>query len=125
MPRLYFALDLADDAELIARYDWFHQPAQARAAVTAGLRASGIRDLEIHRVANRLVMVIEAGEAFDPARKAALDAADPEIVRWEAEMDRFQRPILGPGAPKWAPMQKIYSLRETTEFHGGAAPPRR
>jgi L-rhamnose mutarotase len=114
MRRLCFAIDLVEDEDLIACYDWFHQPEQARATVTASLLDGGIRELEIYRVTNRLFMVMDVNDDFDLLTKAAMDANNPEVALWESEMDRFQRPI-GTG-PKWSFMEPIYSLRQTAEF---------
>lgn len=115
--RLCFALDLVDDSDAIARYDWFHRPPQSWPAITASLRDSGIIDMEIYRVANRLMMIMDVPADFDLARKAREDAANPDVVRWEAKMDLFQHPILGSHSPKWSVMNRIYSLKETDAFH--------
>ena len=107
--RLCLALDLQDDAELIADYE--RHPRAVWPEVKAGIRRAGIRDMEIWRVGDRLVMIIEVAEDFDPAAKAEADAADPRIRQWEALMARFQRPLpqARPGE-KWAAMTRIFKL---------------
>ncbi len=115
MSRLCFALDLVDDAEAIRAYEAYHAPGAAWPEITASIRDAGIRDMEIYRVDNRLFMVIDVGPDFDADAKAKADAANPKVAEWEALMDRFQQSLPGrEGEPKWAPMQRIYKLGETS-----------
>ena len=116
MRRLYFALDLRDDAEAIRAYEQWHRPDRIWPEIVASLRAAGIRELEIFRTGNRLVMAMEVGEGFDPAAKAAADAADPRVQAWERMMERFQQalPWAAPGQ-KWVPMERIFSLAQCAE----------
>jgi L-rhamnose mutarotase len=107
------ALDLKDDAELIAAYERWHQPGAVWPEITDSIRRSGIRSMRIYRTGTRLVMTVEAEPGFSFERKAELDAADPKVQEWEALMSRFQTPI--PGAPpgaKWVLMDQIYDLAE-------------
>jgi L-rhamnose mutarotase len=112
VPRLYFALDLKDDAALIAEYERWHRPERVWPEVIAALSAAGVTELEIFRSGNRLVMVMDAPPSF-----AAADPAAPAIGRiaqWEELMWRFQQslPFAEPGQ-KWVPMQRIFSLTES------------
>ena len=109
--RLYYALDLKDDPTLIAEYERWHQPENIWPEILESIRAAGIRDLEIFRAGNRLVMVIDAPEDFSPEAKAASDAADPRVQAWEALMWRFQQPLpfADPGE-KWVAMKRMFSL---------------
>lgn len=113
MPRLYFALDLHDDPQSIAEYERWHRPEHIWPEIVASLRAAGVRELEIFRTGNRLVLAMEVAEDFDGAAKAAADAANPRVQAWEALMDTFQRrlPWAKPGQ-KWVPMERIFSLGE-------------
>ncbi len=108
-----FALDLHDDPERIARYRHWHRPGGPPPAVNASMRAAGIASLEIWLTGPRLFMILEAGPEYDPARKAASDASDPDIVAWEALMWEFQRalPWAAPGE-KWTAAERIYALAE-------------
>lgn len=90
MPRLCYVLDLHDDAALIAEYERWHQPTEVWPEVVASLQQAGILELEIFRSGDRLVMLMDVSEHYDPAAKAARDAADPRIQAWEALMWRFQ-----------------------------------
>ena len=108
---LYFALDLKDDPVLIERYTAWHAPGAVPAAINRSIRDAGIDKLEIFRVGNRLVMALTPGPDFDAAKKAAADAADPDVQAWEALMWTFQQalPFADPGE-KWLPMHRIYAL---------------
>jgi L-rhamnose mutarotase len=106
-------LDLADEAEAIARYEAWHAPRAVPAEITASIRDAGIVDMEIYRSGNRLVMVMETDESFDPQRKAEADASNPAVIAWETKMNLVQRPLpwADPSA-KWTPAARIYSLQE-------------
>ena len=110
---LYFALDLKDDPALIERYKAWHAPGQVPAAINRSIRGAGIEALEIFLVGNRMVMALTLGPEFDAAKKAAADAADPDVQAWEELMWTFQQalPFAKPGE-KWLPMQRIYALNE-------------
>ena len=111
--RQVLLLDLKDDPDLIARYEAWHAAGAVPSAVTASIRAAGIDSMEIYRSGNRLVMVMETGPDFDPAAKAAADAANPEVVAWEELMSRFQQPLPWAGeGEKWLPAERIYALEE-------------
>lgn len=112
MARLYFALDLKDDAALIAEYERWHRPEYIWPEVIAGLKAAGVAELEIFRCGNRLMMVMDAPPGFAAAHPAA--RAIGRAAQWEELMWRFQQslPFAEPGQ-KWVPMQCIFSLTET------------
>jgi L-rhamnose mutarotase len=106
MPRLCFALDLADDAELIAQYEARHAPGAVWPEVLAHIRAQGIEAMEIWRTGDRMVMIAEVAEDYPRPVPAP-----PETAAWEELMWRFQRP-LPHAAPdeKWMAMQRIFVL---------------
>ena len=108
-----FALDLKDDPALIDRYKQWHTPGQVPAAINGSIRKAGIEALEIYLVGNRMFMILTPGPDFDPVAKAAADAANDEVQKWETLMWEFQQalPFATPGQ-KWLPMERIYSLAE-------------
>jgi L-rhamnose mutarotase len=110
---LYYALDLNDDPELIAEYERWHKPANIWPEIVDSIHAAGIRDLEIFRAGNRLVMMMDVPEDFSPDAKAAADASNPRVQAWEALMWRFQQPLpfAKPGE-KWVAMTRMFSLAE-------------
>ena len=113
MSRRVLILDLKDDAALIAAYEAHHAPGAVPEAIVRSIREAGIEAMDIYRSGNRLVMVMETAEHFDPAAKAAADAADPAVIAWEEAMDRYQQrlPWAPPGA-KWIEATRIFALSE-------------
>ena len=65
------------------------------------------------RSGNRLVLVMDVSPEFDPAAKAAADAADARVQAWETLMWNYQKalPWARPGE-KWVPMRRIFSLTD-------------
>ena len=110
MTRRYcLALDLKDDAGLIAEYERYHQ--EVWPEITRSIRESGIEDMEIYRVGDRLFMVMEVSDDFSFEAKADADRAKPRVQEWEALMGKFQQPVPGamPGE-KWLQMERIFKL---------------
>ncbi len=113
--RLCFALDLIDDAALMAQYEAMHAPGAVPAEVVADIRATGFLDLEIWRTGDRCFMVATVADDFPRARGAEAQAV---ADRWEAAMWRYQRalPHAAPGE-KWTAMTRLFALDE----QGGTA----
>ena len=65
------ALDLKDDPDLIAEYERHHR--EVWPEITRSIRESGIEDMEIYRIGNRLFMVMEVSEDFSFEAKAEAD----------------------------------------------------
>ena len=110
MTRRYcLALDLKDDAGLISEYERYHQ--EVWPEITRSIRESGIEDMEIYRVGNRLFMVMEVSDEFSFEAKADADGANPRVREWEELMGKFQQPLPGamPGE-KWLRMERIFKL---------------
>ena len=109
--RFCLALDLVGEAEAIAAYEAWHRPGGVPAGVLASIRDAGIDEMEIFRIGNRLVMIIDATDDFDFDRKAAMDAANPAVIDWEERMLAYQRPVsAAPAGEKWARMASIFKL---------------
>lgn len=111
---MHFALDLKDDAKLIAEYEAWHQPARMWPEIPQLLRAAGIKDLEIFRSGDRLVMVVGVPEDFSAEQLASVATVNERMCAWEELMWKFQRPLpfARPGE-KWVPMSRVFSLQET------------
>jgi L-rhamnose mutarotase len=107
MKRFCLALDLKDDANLIAEYEAYHR--QVWPEILESIATSGITSLQIYRVANRLFMIMDTVEDFSFERKAAKDAANPRVQDWETLMWNYQQalPTAKPGE-KWMLMDKIF-----------------
>ena len=111
MRRYCLALDLKNDAALIAEYEQWH--GKVWPENEKNILDSGVINLEIYRVDNRMFMILEVDESFTFERKAAMDAANPKVQEWEALMWKFQQPLPGskPGE-KWRLMDLIYELKK-------------
>jgi len=109
MKRYCLALDLKNDPVLMAEYERYH--AAVWPEILESIRSSGIENLEIYRVENRLLMILEAGEGFTFEQKAATDAANPKVQEWETLMWQYQQALPGsaPGE-KWRLMECIFRL---------------
>jgi len=105
---------MPSDAALIAEYEEWHKAVWPE--IRKSILDSGITNMEIYRLENRLFMIMEVGPDFSWERKAAMDAANPAVQRWEELMWKYQVAIPG-GKPgeKWRLMDKIFSLQEAPE----------
>lgn len=111
MKKLCLALDLKDDAAAIKEYERLHLPQNERRHITASIRNAGITGMEIYRTGNRLFMIMETLDSFDPAKKQAMDLADQEVVDWETLVGSYQQALpWAEKGEKWMLMKKIYSL---------------
>ena len=111
MRRYCLALDLKDDPALIAEYEEWHRKVYPENE--KNILDSGVINLEIYRVSNRMFMILEVDESFTFERKAAMDAANQKVQEWEALMWKFQQALPGskPGE-KWLLMDSIYQLKK-------------
>lgn len=111
--QLYYVLDLHNDPALIAEYERWHQRGRIWPEVVDSIRAAGIRDMQIFRAGNRLLMVLDAPDDFSPEAKAAADADNPRVQAWETKMWAFQQALpFAASAQKWVPMTRFFSLRD-------------
>jgi L-rhamnose mutarotase len=106
-----FALDLKNDERLISEYEKYHQ--EVWPEIIDSIRDSGITDLEIYRVSNRLFMIMETDTSFSFDKKTAIDQANPTVQEWETLMWKYQEALPGakPGE-KWMLMNKIFELKK-------------
>lgn len=104
------ALDLVEDAQLMAEYKEYHQNIWPE--ITKSIKDSGIEVLDIYCVGNRMCMIIEASETFSLDEKSKMDATNPKVQEWEQLMWKFQKalPFAKPGE-KWMLMEKIFELK--------------
>lgn len=109
MTRYCLALDLKDDEALIAEYDKMH--GEVWPEIISSIKNADIKNLQIYRTGNRVFMILEAGVNFSFEKKAAMDAANETVQKWEELMWKYQQalPTAKPGE-KWIMMDKIFSL---------------
>ncbi len=108
--RYCLALDLKNDDALIAAYEQWHTNVWPE--ILDGIRASGIEQMEIYRVGNRLFMIMEVNARFNFEDKAKADAVSEKVQEWEILMWQFQQalPFAKPGE-KWILMDNIFTLQ--------------
>ncbi|MEO0469866.1 MAG: L-rhamnose mutarotase [Bacteroidota bacterium] len=111
--RFCLACDLKNDPTLIAQYEDYHAQGNAWPDITASIRDAGIVDMQIFRTGNRLFMIMEVDERFDPNKKAQMDADNPKVQEWEKLMDGFQQRLpWAQDGEKWVEMAQIFQLGE-------------
>jgi L-rhamnose mutarotase len=110
MGKYCLALDLKDDATLIAEYEEYHRNVWPE--VLKSIKEAGIEQMEIYRTGNRLFMIMETNDHFSFEQKRAMDADNEKVQQWEQLMWKYQQrlPIAKPGE-KWVLMKKIFSLK--------------
>jgi L-rhamnose mutarotase len=109
MKKYALALDLKDDPQLIEEYKTHHKKVWPE--IEASIVDSGILNMEIYLVGNRMFMIIEADDNFSFDKKAQMDEANPKVVEWETLMWRYQQalPMAKPGE-KWKLMDRVYHI---------------
>ena len=110
MQKHCLTLDLKNDPDLIAEYIRFHENVWPE--IQKSIKDSGIKNLEIYNIGDRLFMIIEADDTFSFEKKSKLDAENPKVQEWEKLMWTFQKalPQAKPGE-KWILMNKIFELK--------------
>lgn len=109
MQRFCFALDLKPDAQAIAQYEAHHKAVWPE--ILSSIKDSGVTNLEIYRVSNRLFMILEADESFSLEEKAKQDGRNIKVQEWEALMWQYQQALPGTtSGHKWVLLDKIFSL---------------
>jgi len=109
MKRYCLALDLKNDAVLIAEYEAYHK--RIWPEIEASIKDSGIERMEIYRTGNRLFMIMETKDDFSFDEKSRSDANNKKVQEWEDLMWKYQQalPHAQPGE-KWIMMDKIFDL---------------
>lgn len=109
-----FACDLKDDDKLIKEYEGHHVKVWPH--ILQSITAAGITQMQLFRAGNRLFMIMEVEDDFSFEKKAAADAADPTVVKWENLMWTYQQaiPVAKPGE-KWVLMNKMFDMVDQLE----------
>lgn len=109
MRRYALALDLVDDEKLIAEYEAYHLNIWPE--IEESIKLSGILNMEIYRIANRLFMLMEVTDDFTFEAKAKADHANPKVQEWEQLMWKYQQALpTAKQGEKWLLMDKIFQL---------------
>jgi L-rhamnose mutarotase len=111
MQKFCLALDLKNDTVLIAAYEKYHVDVWPE--IIESIKVSGILDMEIYRIENRLFMIMETTDDFSFDKKNTLDKDNLKVQQWEELMWLFQQslPTAKPGE-KWMPMKMIFDLNK-------------
>lgn len=113
MKRYCQTLDLKDDEELIKEYAYWHSKEHIWPEIPEGIRAVGIRNMEIYLLETRLFMIVETPDDFDwSVAFARLSTLDKQ-AEWEDFVGRFQKVVPGSSSSeKWQLMGCIFKLSE-------------
>ena len=111
MKRHCLALDLVDDPILIAEYEQYH--VKIWPEIHKSITDSGIENMEIFRIGNRLFTIMEVADSFSFEEKGKMDAENPKVQEWENLMWKYQQALpMAKTGEKWLLMDKIFGLKE-------------
>lgn len=109
--RYCLTCDLKDDPKLIEEYKEYHAAGNAWPEITASIKDAGITDMQIYLSGNRMFMIMECDETFDPNKKAEMDANNPKVQEWEQLMWKYQEGLpWAKDGEKWIEMDKVFQL---------------
>ena len=109
--RFCYSCDLKDDNKLIEEYKEHHAKGNAWPEITKSIKEAGIIDMEIYLIGNRLFMIMEVDETFDPVNKARMDAANPLVQKWENLMWNYQQALpWAKDGEKWMELEQMFKL---------------
>lgn len=109
MKRYCLALDLLADLELIEAYKNHHKNVWPE--ILKSIKDSGIRNLEIYQVDNRLFMIMETNDTFSFEDKSKKDSENPKVQEWENLMWKYQKALPNSKeGEKWVLMKNIFKL---------------
>jgi len=108
--RHVLALDLKDDAELIAAYEAHHRAVWPE--VLEHLRRHGVLGMQIWRLGTRMVMIMTTDDAVYDAERMRIATESERVIRkWEDLMWTYQVPTpWTPPGQKWTPMTCVFDL---------------
>jgi len=111
MPRHCLTLDLQDDPAKIAEYKRYHEKIWPE--IRDSLFHAGVINMEIYLNGTHMFMIMEVDDDFSFEKKAAMDAANPKVLEWEALMGNFQAVPQGADpVRRWQPMERVFDLAD-------------
>jgi len=109
--RYCLTCDLKDDSILIEKYKSFHAQGKVWPEIIQSIKDSGILNMEIYLIGNRMFMILEVSKDFDFNKKAQMDSKNPKVKEWETLMSTFQKPVeWSRNNEKWLKMGRIFKL---------------
>lgn len=115
MKRYCLTLDLKDDSTLIKEYTEWHRNVWPE--VVESIKDTGVIEMAIYRLNNRLFMIMETEDSFSFEKKAIMDAENEKVQEWERIMWKYQQEIPGTKAgEKWVLMDNMFSLKKALQL---------
>ncbi|MEH6704407.1 MAG: L-rhamnose mutarotase [Galbibacter orientalis] len=109
MKKYAFALDLKDDSEKIEEYIQHHQNVWPE--VLQSIKESGVKNMEIFHVGNRLFMLVSVSNNFSIEKDTIGNPENPIEQKWEELMWNYQQKLpFAKSGEKWVLMDKIFEL---------------
>ncbi len=109
MKRYCLALDLVDNPVLISEYEKHHQAVWPE--IIQSIKDSGITNMEIYRLGNRLFMIMDTIDLFSFEAKSMMDKSSAKVQEWEQLMGKYQQALpQAEPSEKWQLMDKIFQL---------------
>lgn len=106
-------VNLVNDSSLIRQYEEYHKAPWPE--IAAANKAADIKEVQIFRLQNRLVMVLTVPENWNAEEAGKkYSSSSPRVKEWGELMSRFQ--VTPPEAPAgkegWVEMKQVYRYRE-------------
>ena len=101
------ALDLIDDENIISEYEEYHNNVWPE--VLESIKKLGIDRMRIFRISNRMFMLIEADDSYDPNDLMEYSNTNKKADEWNGLMTNFQAEV--PEAEMsdwWSPMNLVF-----------------
>ncbi len=109
--RVCFSCDLKDNPRLIAEYKAYHASGNAWPEITQSIKDAGILDMQIYLTGNRMFMIMDVDDTYDPSKKAEMDANNPKVQEWEQLMWKYQQELpWAKDGEKWIELEQVFQL---------------
>ena len=105
--------DLVNDSAAIKQYEFYHSKQGVWPEIKKANELSGIKEIQIYRFNNRLVMMYSYPENTDLTKMDSLyNSAGERVKQWGAMMNKFQKSIPGTDTSrKWVTMKLIHHYK--------------
>jgi L-rhamnose mutarotase len=109
--RIVRIMDLNNQTDLLDAYDEAHRPGNTPVAVIDAQRHHGIAEMEIYRAGDRLIMIMEVTDSYNPGALDIYSARSVEITRWHQRMAQLQKAPL-PDGMAWPEARRVFRQSE-------------
>ena len=104
-------MDLNNLPDLLEAYELAHKRGNTPTAVLKAQRLHGIAEMEIYRAGDRLVMIMEVTDAYDPAALDRESDRSTMIAAWHKRMAELQRAPFADGVV-WPEARLVFRQSE-------------